>query len=106
MNSCISKINKLLQFLFLFALPNVRYLYESNFYLSQYIVTYYIKNINPFFFVWSSETKSIQVEQVYKYTVTVVFNVNSNMTWFFSPIKSTDANSALFPDISALAHWQ
>ena len=31
---------------------------------------------------------------------------NSNMTWFFSPIKSTDTNSALFPDISALAHWQ
>ena len=30
----------------------------------------------------------------------------SNMTWFFSPIKSTDTNSALFPDISALAHWQ
>ena len=28
------------------------------------------------------------------------------MTWFFSPIKSTDTNSALFPDISALAHWQ
>ena len=32
--------------------------------------------------------------------------INSNMTWFFSPIKSTDTNSALFPDISALAHWQ
>ena len=31
---------------------------------------------------------------------------NSNMTWFFSPIKSTDTNSALFPNISALAHWQ
>ena len=30
----------------------------------------------------------------------------SNMTWFFSPSKSTDTNSALFPDISALAHWQ
>ena len=26
--------------------------------------------------------------------------VNSNMTWFFSPIKSTDTNSALFPDKS------
>ena len=34
------------------------------------------------------------------------FIFNSNMTWFFSPIKSTDTNSALFPDISALAHWQ
>ena len=33
-------------------------------------------------------------------------NCNSNMTWFFSPIKSTDTYSALFPDISALAHWQ
>ena len=33
-------------------------------------------------------------------------NVYSNMTWFFSPIKSTDTNGALFPDISALAHWQ
>ena len=32
------------------------------------------------------------------------FIVYSNMTWFFSPIKSTDTNSALFPDISALAH--
>ena len=32
--------------------------------------------------------------------------VYSNMTWFFSPIKSTDTNSALFHDISALAHWQ
>ena len=31
---------------------------------------------------------------------------NSNMTWFVSPIKSTDANSAFFPDINALAHWQ
>ena len=26
--------------------------------------------------------------------------MNSNMTWFFSPIKSTDTNSALFPDKS------
>ena len=31
---------------------------------------------------------------------------HSNMTWFFSPIKSTDTDSALFRDISALAHWQ
>ena len=34
------------------------------------------------------------------------FIIYSNMTWFFSPIKSTDTNSALFPDISALANWQ
>ena len=34
------------------------------------------------------------------------FKLHSNMTWFFSPIKSTDTNRALFPDISALAHWQ
>ena len=34
------------------------------------------------------------------------FQFYSNMTWFFSPIKSTDTNSALFPDISALAHFQ
>ena len=34
------------------------------------------------------------------------FKGNSNMTWFFPPIQSTDTNSALFPDISALAHWQ
>ena len=34
------------------------------------------------------------------------FDIYSNMTWFFAPIKSTDTNSALFPDISALAHWQ
>ena len=24
-------------------------------------------------------------------------NYNSDMTWFFSPIKSTDTNTALFP---------
>ena len=30
------------------------------------------------------------------------FILNSNMTWFFSPIKSTDTNSALFPDKSLL----
>ena len=28
------------------------------------------------------------------------FESNSNMTWFFSPIQSTDTNSALFPDKS------
>ena len=28
------------------------------------------------------------------------FKSHSNMTWFFSPIKSTDMNSALFPDKS------
>ena len=27
----------------------------------------------------------------------VAFKSNSNMTWFFSPIKSTDTNTALFP---------
>ena len=26
--------------------------------------------------------------------------LHSNMTWFFSPIKSTDTNSTLFPDKS------
>ena len=25
----------------------------------------------------------------------IMFKINSNMTWFFSPIKSTDTNSAL-----------
>ena len=29
-----------------------------------------------------------------------VYNANSNMTWFYSPIKSTDTNCALFPDKS------
>ena len=27
----------------------------------------------------------------------------SNMTWFFSPIKSTDTNTSLFPDKAVLA---
>ena len=28
---------------------------------------------------------------------------NSNMTWFFSPIKSTDTNTAVCPDKAVLA---
>ena len=30
--------------------------------------------------------------------IVVSYKFNSNMTWFFSPIKSTDTNSALFAD--------
>ena len=33
----------------------------------------------------------------------ILFPMVNNMTWFFSPIKSTDANSALF---SRYKHWQ
>ena len=50
--------------------------------------------------------RSFYIEWLHIWLQQIIYKIYSNMTWFFSPIKSTDANSALFPDISALAHWQ
>ena len=58
------------------------------------LISWYPPNIARSLGVNRSTTARWSVNDIFVY---------SNMTWFFSPIKSTDTNSALF---SRYKHWQ